>query len=409
MESPNLERGIQLFENGRYEQAISYFKTALSESVDDFTTKFYLASSLFQTDEINKALNLAIELRVLEPNEAQVYFLLSQIYLHLENTLEAERSIDQAIHIQPYHDAFFGQKAYILLSKKDFEGALNYANEGLKIDAKSSFCLNARTTALTKLNRKEEAKSSIDFLLQDDPEDALSHANAGWSYLEHNDTKKALNHFKEALILNPNLEYARSGMSTTIKSKNKIYNLYLRYAFWISKKSEKNQWVFIVGLYIAYRVAVKILSTTGLTYLAIPLIILYLLFALGSWIMEPLSNMILLFDKYGRYLLDKNERLSGQIFFGLLLSSLLMFAISIITNNSYFIILSLTCLAAILPLTRGVMSNKRNSKIINLVYGSVMLLIATIGSLIEYPMASIGTTIGFMFIGYTWLGSFISK
>jgi len=409
MESPNLERGIQLFEIRRYKEAIKYFQTALSENVDNHNAKYFLAQCLFQTDELEKALNLTLDLRGEIPNSSNVYFLLSQIYLHKEEIKEAKENIDKAIELDPYVETCFGQKAHILLHEKKFEEALKYANEGLKINPKSNFCLNARTTALTKLNRKEEAKSSIEFLLQDDPEDAHSHANVGWSYLEHNDTDKALNHFKEALTLNPNLEHARSGMVTALKSKNKIYNLYLRYAFWISNKSDKNQWIFIIGLYVAYRVSVKILSATGLTYLAIPLIILYLLFALGSWIMDPLSNMILLFDKYGKYLLAKDEKLSGQIFFSLLLSSLLMFILSIITNNTYFTILSLTFLAVILPLTRGVMSSKKNSKVINLIYGDVMILVAIVGSLLEYPISSIGTIIGFMFIGYTWLGSFISK
>ena len=107
-------------------------------------------------------------------------------------------------------------------------------------------------------------------------------------------------------------------MVTAIKSKNKVYNLYLRYSFWMSKQSGKNQWIFIIGIYIAYKISEKVISASGYTFLLIPLIIVYLLFALGTWIMEPLSNMLLILDKYGKYLLDKKEKLSGQIFFGLL-------------------------------------------------------------------------------------------
>ncbi len=409
MISPNLERGIQLFEIGRYSQAIKFLQDALTENIDSFNAKYYLSQCFFQNDDVEKALNLALELRVDSPNSEDIYFLLSQIYLHKNNETEATKNIDKAIEIYPFNENFFGQKAYIYLFQKKFEEALKYANEGLKIDAKNNFCLNARTTALTKLNRKKEAKSSIEFLLQDNPEDAHSHANVGWSSLEHNDTEKALIHFKEALILNPNIEYARSGMVTAIKSKNKIYNLYLQYAFWISNKSDKNQWFFIIGLYLAYRFSVKILSASGLTYLAIPLIILYLLFALGSWIMDPLSNMLLMFDKHGKYLLDKQEKLSGQIFFALLIASLLMFIISLIIKVDYFTMLSLTFLAVILPLSRAFITNYKKSKIINLIYGSSMVLIAIIGSLLSYPIGSIGLVIGVMFIGYTWLGSLILK
>lgn len=407
MDSPNLERGAQLFEIGRYQDAIPYFQKALSENVDDFFPKYYLAQCYLLTDNLEKAYALATELRSLFPNEENIYFLLSQIYLHQENIKEAETNIDKAIELNPYLEDFFGQKAYTLLAKKDFEGALNYANEGLKINAKSIFCLNARTTALTKLNRKEEAKSSIENLLHDSPENAHSHANVGWSLLEHNNTPKALEHFKEALALDPNLEFARSGMVTAIKSKNKIYNLFLRYSFWISKKSEKNQWFVIIGFYLAYRFSVKILSATGLTYLAIPLMVIYLFVVLGTWIMEPLSNMILLLDSYGKYLLDTKERLSGQLFLGLIVASILAFTSSFILNNTYFTLIGLTCLAAILPITRGALSYNKRPQYINLAYGTIMLLAAIIMSLMGSTIGNIGLVVGIMFVGYTWLANFI--
>ena len=407
MNSPNLDRGTQLFEIGRYKEAIPYFQKGLTEDIDGFSAKYYLAQCFFQTNDKDKSLTLALELRKQFPNVENIYFLLSQIYLHDENIKEAGLNIDKALEINPYEESFFGQKSYIHLSKKEFEKALHAANEGLKINAKSSFCLNARTTALTKLNRKEEAKSSIEFLLQDDPEDPHSHANVGWSFLENNNTEKALTHFKEALTLDPNLEYARSGMLTAIKSKNKIYNLYLRYAFWINNKSEKNQWIFIIGIYLAYRFSLKLLSASGLTYLAIPLIIIYLLFALGSWIIDPLSNMLLIFDKFGKYLLDKQEKLSGQLFFALLASAFAMFICSIITNNIYFTLLSLTFLATILPITRGVLTDKKNLKAINLSYGLIMILIAIIGPLLGFQIMLIGSIVGVMFIAYTWIGSFL--
>ncbi|WP_456440684.1 tetratricopeptide repeat protein [Psychroserpens sp.] len=409
MNSPNLERGVQLFEIGRYQDAIPYFQSAISEEIDDFTAKFLLANCFFQTDCIDKSYTLILELRATHPNDPDVYFLLSQIYLHRENSKEALININKAIEIDPYNENYFGQKAYVLLNKKKYTEALDFANEGLRVNAKNTFCLNARTTALTKLNRKDEVSDTISDLLNENPENAYSHANAGWSYLENNNTPKALTHFKEALSLNPNLEYARSGMSTAVKSKNKIYNLYLRYAFWIGNKSEKNQWIFIIGIYLAYRFSIKILSATGMTYLAIPLIILYLLFALGSWIMDPLSNMILMFDTYGKYLLDKKEKLSGQVMFSLLSASLVMLICSIITKNEAFTILSLTFLAAILPLTIGVASDKRNSRLINLAYGLIMIFIAIIGIVVGYPLSSIGIVVGVMFVGYTWIGNFIPK
>ena len=409
MESPNLQRGLQLFELGRFKESIPYFQNALTENAEDFDAKYFLAQCYFQLDNIDKAFTVITDLRKIYPNEAEIYFLLSQIHLHESRFKEANENVDIAIEINPDNENYFGQKAYILINTKQFERALDFANEGLRINSKNTFCLNARTTALTKLNRKDEAASSIENLLNDNPENAYSHANVGWSHLESNKPKEALKHFKEALMLDPNLDYARSGMLAAMKSKNKIYNLYLRYSFWISNKSQKNQYIFIIGLYIAYRVALKLLSASGLTIIAIPLIIAYLLFALGSWIMDPLSNMILLFDKFGKYLLDKKDKLSGQILFGLLVSSLLFFGVYFILNNPLYALISAACLAAILPLTRAALSDNDKSEIINYIYGIAMLLIAAFGTALGFPLGTVATAVGVLFIAYTWLGSFLIK
>ena len=409
MESPNLLRGIQLFELGRYQETIPYLQHALTENAEEFTPKYLLAQCYFQIDNIEKALTVITDLRKDYPNEAEIYFLLSQIYLHKGKLKEASENVDKAIEIDPFDENYFGQKAYLLINSKQFESALDFANEGLKINSKNTFCLNARTTALTKLNRKEEAASSIENLLNDNPDNAYSHANVGWSHLESNKPKEALKHFKEALMLNPNLDYARSGMLTAMKSKNKVYNLYMRYAFWMSNKSQKNQYIFIIGLYIGYRLSLKLLTESGLTIIAIPLIIIYLLFALGSWIMDPLSNMILMFDKFGKYLLDKKDKLSGQIMFGLLMSALLFFGVYFILNDVQYALISAACLASILPLTRAAIADSKKSEIINYIYGITIILIAVFGTSLGFPFGTVATAVGILFIAYTWLGSFLLK
>ncbi|MCK7591779.1 tetratricopeptide repeat protein [Subsaxibacter sp. CAU 1640] len=409
MENSNLERGIQFFEMGRYKDSIPYLLAAISDDNDNYLAKYLLAQCHFQNNDIDKALQQSIDLRSEEPNHDGIYLLLSQIYLHKDNSKEAELMIDKAIELNPYEENHFGQKAYVLINKKKYEQALEYANEGLKIDSKSTFCLNARTTALTKLNRKSEVSETINSLLHDNPDNAYSHANAGWSYLENNNRKKAFEHFKEALSLNPNLDYARSGMSQAVKSKNWVYNLYLRYAFWISNKSTKNQWLVIIGIYLVYRFSLKVLTASGLTYLAFPLIILYLLFALGTWIMDPLSNMILMFDKFGKYLLDEQEKLTGQLLFALLCLSLITFLCSLFISEDYLILFSLTFLAVILPFTRATSTLIKRSRFLNMTYGSIMFIICFGGFLMGYPMASTGIVVGIMFIAYTWIGNFISN
>lgn len=406
-QNPNLERGIQLFEMGRYPEAKPYLHKAISDDSTNFISQYYLAQCYFLTDDIKNSKILTLELRKSAPNNDRVYFLLSQISLQEDKPEEALSHIDTSIRIDPYEEDYFGQKAYCLIQLKNYEQALKFANEGLKLNAKSEFCLNVRATALTKLGRKSEVKETIENILQDNPENAFSHANIGWSHLENNNRKEALNHFKESLKLDPNSEFARSGMVEAVKSKNKVYNLYLRYAFWISNKSSKSQWSFILGIYIIYRISVKALSASGLTFLAIPIIVLYILFALGSWIMTPLSNSILLFDNYGKYLLSKEDRLSGQVLISLLIASLVSIGLRFLLDEVYFLLISLTFLAMIIPATRGILAVRKNSKITNLLYAGTMLLVALAGFVSNIAFETVALIIFVMFIGYTWIGNLI--
>ena len=65
--------------------------------------------------------------------------------------------------------------------------------------------LNLRAMALVQLGRKDEAAATLGSALADDPENALTHANQGWALLHQGDHAKALEHFREALRLDPEL------------------------------------------------------------------------------------------------------------------------------------------------------------------------------------------------------------
>jgi tetratricopeptide (TPR) repeat protein len=298
MESKNFTRGTQLIELGRYKEAIPFLQNAIAEEPDNWEGKYHLAICFFDTGEYTKASKLTDGLLHDMPNESSVFFLKAQIALHQDRDKEAMEFVNEAISIYPYSADYFGFKSGLLLNIKNYEEGLKFANEGLRIDAKNAYCLNMRAQILTKLDRVDEANETVEDILYDNPEDSYSHANVGWVELENGNNKKALEHFKEALQFDPNFEYAREGMSTALKSKNFFYRWYLKYSFWIAKQSSKNQWAFIIGLYLVYRVSFKVLDANDMTYLAIPLMLAYLLFALGGWIMEPLSNTILNFDKY---------------------------------------------------------------------------------------------------------------
>src|SRR5581483_7555851 len=115
--------------------------------------------------------------------------------------------------------------------------------------------------ALVKLGRKTEAASTIDGALQRDPENARSHANQGWTYLHRGEPKLAMVHFREALRIDPTLDWARAGMVEALKAHNVIYRWVLRYFLFMSRLNKQARWGILIGGYIGYRVALNVAQT----------------------------------------------------------------------------------------------------------------------------------------------------
>ena len=66
-----------------------------------------------------------------------------------------------------------------------------------------------------------------------DPDDAFSHANQGWTLLEQGNRKKAMEHFRESLRLDPTNGWAQAGLVEAIKAGNPVYAVMLKYFLWI--------------------------------------------------------------------------------------------------------------------------------------------------------------------------------
>ncbi len=408
MISSHYIRGVQLVELKKYTDAISSFKHALNEHADDVNSIYFLALCHFYIDDYKASENYLQSLLKFDPLFPDAHYLFSILSLEKNEKQTALKNINEAIRLNPYSAHYFGQKALILIQQKNFEDGLNFADQGLSIDPKDVICLNARTKALTKLKRDNDAYETIQLTLTDNPEDDFTHANAGWTNLERGNHKTANEHFKEALKIDPNNDYARNGMVESIKSKNLIYRLFLKYAFWIQNQTSRNQWIFIIGIYVIYRLLHGLIKDTSIYYFAPFLVFLYLVFALGSWLITPISNGILLFNNYGKYLLDRKDKQSGIAIIVFSTLALIFIALFYTIGGTYFLRFSLTSLFVILPLTHAIQLKDKTSYSIGLSYSLLMLLIGSFGILLASNDTVILIVLLMMVI-YTWFSGLLKN
>ncbi len=410
MEDKRLAKVEILIQQKKYSNAEKILSDLLKEDATNIHFLSLLSEVYLHQEKFDKS-NQIIENAIgLSPETSYLYYIKSRIAFQKDNLIEAEKIIYRAIELDPLDADFFALLSSIKLSRKEYEFALSNANKALEIDPENILALNIRSTALNKLNRKEESFETIEGALREDPNNVFTHTNYGWGLLEKGDHKKALIHFKEALSIDPNFEYAQSGMLEAIKAANPIYKIFLKYSFWMSNLTSKYQWGVLIGYYIAFK-GLRTLANQNETlrpYL-IPILILLGLIAFSTWVITPISNLFLRFNKYGQLLLDKKEKMSSNFVafgFGLFIFGVISF---FAFSNEKFLTIAVFGFTMMVPF--GTMFSSTKMKNILLIYTSILAIIGisaiwiTFQTDLIFNLMTIIYLVAFVF--YQWIASFL--
>ena len=220
------------------------------------------------------------------------------------------------------------------MGRRRWAEALAAADRGLALDPENATCMNLRAMALVQLGRKEEAAIALGSALADDPENAVTHANQGWALLHRGDHLKALEHFREALRLDPDLEWARAGIVEALKARYLIYRLMLAYFLWMGRQSAKAQWVVILGFIFGRKILTDLKeSAPWLSPFINPILFLSFAFLLMTWISSPLFNLALRFNRFGRLALSRDQRVESNWVGASFALAVVSFAIYVATGD----------------------------------------------------------------------------
>jgi tetratricopeptide (TPR) repeat protein len=350
--SIQIRRALMLIEQKRYELAERELGQALIENPDYALAHSLLANCLIEREAYDEATREA-ELGVhLAPNEALMHYTLANVLNQRNRLPEAERAINEAIRIDPHDADVFAMQSNIRMQRQQWAGALEAAEHGLAVDAEHVGCNNMRAMALVKLGRKAEAGATIDAALARNPDDAVSHANQGWTLLERNQPEKAMEHFREALRLDPNLQWARLGIVEALKARHLVYGLMLRYFLWMMKYSSRAQWGIVIGGYVGYQILGAITrSNPTLALIAVPLMIAYVLFAWMTWLASPFFNLLLRVNRFGRLALSDDERQSSNLVGGALLLAIVLVVMALVVDRAWLLFGGICSAMLMLPLS----------------------------------------------------------
>jgi tetratricopeptide (TPR) repeat protein len=347
-----IQRAVLLLQQHKFKEAETILNGLFAQDPTNTDVIGLMCEVKIFQDKFNQAMALINNAIGLDPASAHLFHKRARIFIQQVKYDAAEKDLKQAISLDPYDTDYFALLSLLKIQRKQFTEALQLADKALELNAENIQALNARSTALLKLNRKEESFSTIEGALREDPDNAYTHANYGWGLLEKGSNKKALHHFSEALRKNPNLELAQRGMAEALKARYIIYRSFMKFSLWMGNLRGKYQWSIIIGFFVVFSVIRRVAaSNPSLQPFLNPLIVLIALFAFSTWIISPVSNLFLRLNKYGKHLLVKNQVVSAN-FVGIsaciaVVSGILYLA----TQQEYYIFLGIFGLTMMIPLS----------------------------------------------------------
>ncbi|HVI47282.1 MAG TPA: tetratricopeptide repeat protein [Chitinophaga sp.] len=337
-----IQRAQLLLQQGRYQDALNTLRQHLSTSANDIDGLFLLAICYLEMDGGEKAAEVISNALALAPDDDRFLYLQARVALNNNNLNAGIQAIGAAVALNPYNADYFAMWSQLLLFKKSYQDALKKAEEGLAIDPENQACLNLRSHALFSLGNKEAAFSDLHEALEHNPENAYTHANLGWKWLEAGDHRKALEHFRESLKIDPNQQWAKSGMVQAMKARYWLYRQFLNYSFFMGRQKAGTQWIIIIAIFVLTQVASRVYF---------PIYVLLALLAVSTWLIAPVSNLFLRLNPYGRYALTAEQTRVSNLVGILLLVALLSAAAFWITGIAGILALCICAGVLLLPVS----------------------------------------------------------
>jgi tetratricopeptide (TPR) repeat protein len=331
--SASLERAQLLLAHERYDQAEREIRGCLAQNPNDVGGHYLLALCLIAMKRLDEATAEAQMAVHLAPDEAYPYYALSKAFSARDMEREALGAINEAIRINPFDADYYANRAVIYHSLRNWPQTLASAEAAMEIDPEHAGALNLRAMALVQLGRKGEAGASLAVSLQKNPHNAVTHANQGWTLLHERKPKEAMEHFREALRLDPSLDWARAGILEAIKARNVVYRWVLAYFLWMGRLSPGVQWGIMIGLYVGQRmVSQAARKFPDLAPLLWPLMGLYLAFAALTWLAYPIFNLMLRLHPLGKHALSREQIWGANCVGSCLGLGILMLIVALVGN-----------------------------------------------------------------------------
>ena len=364
MSSGLLERAQLLLNQGRFQDAENILKDYLELNAEDRNGRVMFLACLISLGKKEESQLMAEQLLSQYPDDIEVLKLATENDMSHEHYQLAESRAQHLIGLAPFLHSGYHLLSRIKIAQRNYDKALFYIEKALEIEPESVKSLNTKVM-LTGFLQKGKTQADIQQVLQLDPENPYTIANHALELLRNDDIGGALDRAKEALSIQPSNQIAKFAMSEALKSKFPPYKWFFKYKEKMAAMSEKGFWLFLIGIYFIYRILLSIArNNEAVAPFIFPIVGILVFLFISSWLFDPLMNLYLLLNPYGKYLLDQDDIKMAKFTGGSLGVGIILLTIGLLTNMSVIMICGGYFLLMMIPLGSFLnVNNPRNRKI----------------------------------------------
>jgi tetratricopeptide (TPR) repeat protein len=401
-----VQRARLLIAQSRFDLAERELRGSLAADPRDWLPHALLSYALLRQDKNAQALEEARAAIGCMPDAPYAHYVHALALLEADKRKEARAAARQALELDPQDPDHHSLLGWMDLGEKRWQEALDNAEAGLALDPEHVQCANVRAQALVKLGRGGEAGDALDATLSRDPGSEVTHANMGWTLLERGEHRRALEHFREALRLDPNFEWAREGIVEAMKARHLLYRVMLRWFFWMGKLQAKAQWALILGAVFGLRFLRSLgRENPGLEPIVLAISVAYIVFMAATWLAKPLFDLVLRMDAFGRHCLSE-EQVKGTNWLGATLVLALAFLVAhFAAPGGPWLMAAAGALALCLPVSGIFQAAPGPRRRVHAGFALGLALVGLGALVLPDQAVKLGSIFSLGIVAYTWLAN----
>ncbi len=152
-----------------------------------------------------------------EKKKVDFHYKMAAAYFESREIPLALKELTTVLELEPDHRDGHYLMGFIYQGRRDYPKAINHYRSALETDPKYHFARNNLGTVYLTMERWDEASEQFGLLLEEPlyPTPELAHNNLGWALYQQRKYQRALEHFKMATFLKPQMCLAHNNVGLT--------------------------------------------------------------------------------------------------------------------------------------------------------------------------------------------------